>query len=105
MSLRGLRVSGLEFFKVISVNTIHATTRDLEQVGASGSVTFAASYDYGTFVYCGGGDDGDVLERMAEEDFSEEFIDLIEWACSIGCTYICFDCSGGIYDELPKFQW
>jgi hypothetical protein len=95
-------------FKVLDISTVHMAWNDnklLENNSLESPVSFY-SFEYGYFVYVG-------MEKLTENDrnayrafgLSEAFIHVLEVGRAKGCKFVCFDCDGMVYDDLPKFDW
>jgi hypothetical protein len=108
----GATPTKLEVDRMLSVSTGHITRCDGELLNNS---TFAmygcisgAAYEYGAFVYCGYLDEEERrLDRKAlmEIGFSPQFVDILDYAHSIGCRYVCFDADAREYGEIPTCNW
>jgi hypothetical protein len=102
-----------ELFKVLSISTEHITEADGKKLNRGMNIDASGQYvqdhggndepiiyDYGegAFVYCS-------EDPQFFPDFSKEFNDIIEFGRKQGYRYICFDCDGAVYEELPTFDW
>jgi len=93
-----------EMFKVLDISTCHITKNDGALLSRSGKTFLDGDpivYDYGegSFVYCGG------LANGPYKNSSPEFNQILEFANRKGCRYVCFDCDGPEYPDIPRFDW
>ena len=85
--------------KIMDVNSGHMTEDDDRILKSKDCRAIVYKYCEGFFVYVG------LPEDDAFAGFSKEFQTIIKEARRLGCKFVCFDCDGEIYEELPKFDW
>lgn len=100
--------------KFLDVSTGHITEHDaslLTQISSGwlkGVTLTAWMFPYGWWVYLNPELKDSLApykEHILYAGFSEAFFDLLIAADAMGCTYICFDRDGLVYEGAPKFEW
>lgn len=96
-------------FSCLNINTDHITERDNELLkeackGESVNPIVAYKYTYGYFVHVWDLSD-DVIKAAHKHGFSKNLTHILSRAHDLKCNFICFDCDGITYDDLPNFDW
>lgn len=93
-------------FSCFEVSTAHITENDDNIMNRDDCPVSAYKYEYGYFVYTGAGSyTEEDFRAFAKAGLSEAFIALVRLALKNGCKFLCLDCDGFVYDDLPKFDW
>jgi len=111
MPTDNLTTKNPEVFKVFDASTGHITKKDDELLKAQVKDSFHPliiyPYDCGCFVYVlyGPKDLQEHMDSMKEYGFSHDFITLFAIAAFSGSKFLCLDCDGPTYSDIPFFKW
>jgi len=93
-------------FKCLDVSTAHITEKDNELLRKEDLALSVYDYEYGYFLYSGDGATSEAdFARMEDAGFSKELLNLVRIAHEKGCKFLCLDCDGPVYNDIPQFDW
>jgi hypothetical protein len=96
----------VQTYKTMDCSTCHVTKEECNDLLERDECPIAAyPFEYGHFVYVSLSDIDGYCKEALEFGFSESFVNLIRLAHKQGCKYLCLDCDGFVYEDLPKFSW
>jgi len=92
--------------KAFEASTCHITKHDTELLGRDDCAICAYSFEYGWFIFTGsGGYDQEEYNGILAYGFSEALVNLLKTAAKHDCKFLCLDCDGFTYDDLPQYKW
>lgn len=96
-------------FKNFEASTGHILKTDtmlLNKEHDSENPLVVYKYEYGWFVYVGGGRLGKTeQDRIHAYGYSKALLDLILLAGKNDCKFLALDADGFVYSDLPTFDW
>ena len=91
----------MSIYSYMDASTGYVTEKDMGLVTHPHAPVIAYEYEEGCFIRCSEID----REELKECGFSEEFINLMEFASKEGCTFLRLDRDGDASYDFPWSEW
>jgi len=102
-----LNIPSPELTTCLEVSTGHITQRDSKLLAKANDANPLIVHEYaeGFFVYSIDFDHQDSAKALLAYGYSQELVNLLEFAHDRGYKWLVLDADGPTYDGVPEFDW